>query len=287
MTTGSRNKKHFPVLGIREFGSGTMRERNNLLFHELHGERHIDQPHKHDFFIVMLFEKGSGVHSIDFVDYRISNCQVHLLFPGQVHSWDIKPATRGYQLMSDRDLFETISPDFRFPVSFYQKHPVLKLTARNFRQILYEFEAISQELKEPQPLPQLLRSRLQVIASLVSRETEKIYQGDELLHSNALVSGYLQLIEQYYKEQRSVSFYADKLYITANYLNILCQKNMQVSATHLIQERIVLEAKRLLRISDLSVKEIAFELGFEDHAYFSNFFRAQTGTTPSGFRVHY
>ncbi|MFT3674808.1 MAG: helix-turn-helix transcriptional regulator [Chitinophagaceae bacterium] len=287
MMRGNRNNEHFPILGIQEFGAGAIGRKSNLLFHELHGERHIDEPHKHDFFIILLFEKGSGVHSIDFVDYRIACRQIHLLFPGQVHAWDIKPATRGYQLMADRDLFEAVSPDFRFPVSFYQKHPVQKLNAKSFQEFLYEFAAISKELKEQNPLPQLLRSRLQVITSLISKEGEKIYHDDKKNHSNALVSGYQQLIEQYYKQQRSVAFYADKLHITPNYLNILCQKNMQQQATHLIQERIVLEAKRLLRVSDLSVKEIAADLGFDDHAYFSNFFKAQTGTTPSNFRTQY
>jgi AraC-like DNA-binding protein len=65
---------------------------------------------------------------------------------------------------------------------------------------------------------------------------------------------------------------------------LICDENLSVSATQLIQQRVLLEAKRLLQSTDLSIKEIAFELGFIDHAYFSNFFKNQTKATPTEFR---
>ncbi|MBN9385320.1 MAG: helix-turn-helix domain-containing protein [Chitinophagaceae bacterium] len=91
------------------------------------------------------------------------------------------------------------------------------------------------------------------------------------------------LIDKYFKEQKFVAFYAEKLHISANYLNILCKRNLKISATKLIHQRVCLEAKRLLQTTGFSIKEIAFEMGFTDHAHFSNFFKNQTGLSPTGF----
>ncbi|MDQ7961968.1 helix-turn-helix domain-containing protein [Flavobacterium lindanitolerans] len=62
------------------------------------------------------------------------------------------------------------------------------------------------------------------------------------------------------------------------------QKVLKASATQLIQQRISTESKRLLSNTNLSIKEIAFEFGFADHAYFSNFFKSQTRMSSSAFR---
>jgi AraC-like DNA-binding protein len=102
-------------------------------------------------------------------------------------------------------------------------------------------------------------------------------------HSNPIISKFLNLIDEHFRTERSVSFYADKLNISANYLNIVCKKNLNASASSLIQDRILLEAKRLLKVSEMSVK-ILYDLGFYDHASFSKFFKMQTGMTPSQFK---
>jgi AraC family transcriptional activator of pobA len=102
--------------------------------------------------------------------------------------------------------------------------------------------------------------------------------------SNPRLARFSMLIERHFKEEKLVTFYASELNLSANYLNILCKRNLGVPATQLIQQRVLLEAKRLLQSTDLSIKEIAFELGFVDHAYFSNFFKSQTSVTPTEFR---
>lgn len=72
-------REYFPVLNIQEFTEAPS-ELSNLLFHELRGSRQIVEPHKHDFFIILLFEQGSGSHTIDFKSYAVEQQQVHLLF---------------------------------------------------------------------------------------------------------------------------------------------------------------------------------------------------------------
>ncbi|WP_293898788.1 hypothetical protein [Sphingobacterium sp. UBA5670] len=86
-----RNSKIWaPVIGLDGFRKEQTAGREELLFNELHGERLIKKPHKHDFFIINLFDKASGVHTIDSIDHIIKDHQVHVLFPGQMHKWHIK-----------------------------------------------------------------------------------------------------------------------------------------------------------------------------------------------------
>lgn len=275
---------YVPVIGIQEFRKGQLAGREKLLFNELHGERHIDKPHKHDFFIIVLFERAKGVHNIDFRDHQIGNRQIHVLFPGQVHKWDIEANTTGYQLMVHRIFFERFAPYFRFSFTNYMNHPVIPLTGSSFRLLKYEFDAIRDELEAGDSLHEIISARAAVIAAIVSKAAENIFTGFKIYQSNPRLAKFNRLIDQFFKEEKLVAFYASKLNISANYLNILCKKNLKISATQLIRQRVLLEAKRLLQSTDLSIKEIAFELGFADHAYFSNFFKSQAGITPTAFR---
>lgn len=274
---------HFPVLGIEDFRKDPSLN-SNLLFNELYGERSIDHPHKHDFFVINIFDRGKGSHTIDFVDYEIKNKQVHLVFPDQVHQWKIEPGTVGYQLMISRNWFETLVPTLRFSQSLYQNHPVIDLSDSAFTSIIYEFKAIKKLLEEENIFWEMIRKRNEVIGLLLSKAVELIFNNDDQNHYSPIFSKFLPLIDEYFKEERSVSFYAEKLNISPNYLNVICKKSINSSASSLIQDRILLEAKRLLKVSEMSVKDIVFDLGFYDQASFSKFFKSQTGMTPSQFK---
>lgn len=279
----SHQPDYFPILGIHEFAE-KQSQGCNLLFNELYGERRIDEPHKHDFFIINLFEKGKGSHTIDFVEYQVENHQIHLVFPDQVHQWVIEKETVGYQLMISREWYESFLPALRFSASYYFQHPAFTVSEEIYRLILHEFKTIQKELNEENTFWEVIQKRSELIGLLVSKSVEGAFKDFEVYNSNPIISKFLNLIDIHFKTERSVSFYAEKLNISANYLNIVCKKNLNTSASSLIQDRILLEAKRLLKVSEMSVKDIVYDLGFYDHASFSKFFKVQTGMTPSQFK---
>jgi AraC-like DNA-binding protein len=279
----NQQSDHFPVLGIQDF-SENGNSGGQILFNELHGERSIDLPHKHDFFIINIFKKGKGTHTIDFVSHPIQDHQIHLVFPDQVHQWNIEKGTIGYQLMISRSWFENLLSSLRFSSLFYQNHPVINLSENFCQSVLYEFNCIQKEIEEQNILWEMIHRRCEIIGLMISKSVEPSFKDYETKHSNPVISKFSSLIDLHFKDQRSVSFYAEKLHISANYLNIICKKNLNTSASSLIQNRILLEAKRLLKVSEMSVKDIVYDLGFYDHASFSKFFKSNMGMTPTQFK---
>lgn len=106
-------------------------------------------------------------------------------------------------------------------------------------------------------------------------------------HLDESVAALTQLIEQHYKEHHHVHFYADQLHLTPRTLSDIIKRVFNKTVGELIKLRLTLEAKRQLFFSDKNVKDIAFELGFEDPAYFSHFFKNATTVSPEAFRAHW
>ncbi|MET0298653.1 MAG: helix-turn-helix transcriptional regulator [Flavitalea sp.] len=274
---------HFPLLGIQEFSEGRNAD-DLVLFNELHGQREIIEPHKHDFLIIILFQKGSGVHTIDFTDYKISSNQLHLVFPGQVHHWKIHKGTVAFQVMISKSQFQSVLQDFHFSPAQYHQHPVTDLDQNSYNKLFYEFQAVKEELNLPDVSWKIVQQRCSLLALLINRVVASVTKSNDPYRSNPVLAQYIALIDVHFRDQRSVSFYASQIGVTANYLNVLCRKLIDIPASVVIQSRVLLEAKRLLRASTLSMKEIVYELGFYDNTSFSKFFRTHSGVTPTAFR---
>ncbi len=134
-----------------------------------------------------------------------------------------------------------------------------------------------------QDMLQMLLKRLIII---ITRLAKQQFLTDEDLTDQKLdiVRRYNLLVENHYKKQHRVKFYADQLNRSPKTLANFFALYNNKSPLAIIQERVVLEAKRLLMYTDKSSKEIAYELGFEDAAYFSNFFKKLMAVSPTEFR---
>ncbi|MTG98625.1 MULTISPECIES: AraC family transcriptional regulator [Myroides] len=259
-----------------------------LFKHTERGRNDLIAPHKHDFYLLLFVESGSGIHDIDFNTHRVEDFQIHFLRPDQVHYWNMSEKTKGFQLLFSKIMlnsFQLLSP---LPFFYVGMPCVLNLNQKQYKDLKVKLLALEKQLK--------LTNRLDREIALLEFHTllkhiHKLYQEAFELTSLGKVDNKIlefeALLEQYYSCQSQVSFYADKLKITSNYLNIKCKKILGVTASELIQNRIILEAKRLLTTTNASIKEIAFNLSFNDTPYFNNFFRKHTQLTPGEFRKSY
>jgi AraC family transcriptional activator of pobA len=105
-----------------------------------------------------------------------------------------------------------------------------------------------------------------------------------LSRSDVRVDELRRLVDEHFRKERMISFYAEKLAMTPDRLNDHVKRATGVTAGHLIRQRVLTEAKRQLVFTNQAIHEIAYDLAFSDPSHFTRFFRKQTGTTPQAFR---
>ncbi len=132
-----------------------------------------------------------------------------------------------------------------------------------------------------------MRGLLALIAVEVARVAASLLRADGVMlePTGATVAALRNLIEQNFKQERLLSFYADRLAMTVDRLNDHVRRATGVTAGHLIRQRVLTEAKRQLVFTTQPIHEIAYDLAFSDPSHFARFFRKQTGGTPQDFRA--
>ncbi|WP_212006202.1 helix-turn-helix domain-containing protein [Chitinophaga sp. HK235] len=267
-----------PTFGIEKIFNLPYRQEDfRMIQHQPINQPVIEEAHKHDFFMLLIVEKGSGTHTIDFHDYKVSNYTVFFLAPGQAHQWHLSKNTTGYQVMFAGGFMLHKGP--LWPFFTPSAPPLLKLSIGQYEQLATELRLMSAETAA-----NITQHRLQIILLLLQRWYASAYPSETAASGHRLINRFLQLLEKHYAQHSEVSYYAAKLHVTASYLNLVCKKESSTTAGEYIRERLLLEAKRLLTLTDMDIKEIAFSLGFNDTSYFSRFFRKYTGQTPVNFR---
>jgi AraC family transcriptional activator of pobA len=246
------------------------------------------EPHRHTYYELFLFTKTGGTHEIDFNNYAIEKNTLHFVSPGQIHKLNQKQDhgfvicfTEDFIAMNDTEFFSDKYPFFDNTFT-----PALKLTAKFAEETEALVRTIYLEFQEGGAANiTVLQSYLNIILSKV-----KVFflsgagASTGLPNRNATVVKFKKLVNKWYSEHLEISRYASELNISANYLNALCREHEGKTATCLIQDRLILESKRLLYSSDMQIKEIAFYLNFENVPYFNRFFKKKASLTPLEFR---
>ncbi len=249
----------------------------------------INQPHAHSFYLLMYVWAGAGTHTVDDQIYPVTPPQLYFLTPGQVHGWTLTNDAQGYLLFFDAAFFQARFPKRLFEYQFFRpERTTAMLLLRSDGPVLPTlFDWAYQEFTKPTP------QHLDVIASLLHLMLENASQlYEQAVQSpshrrTTLVRRFEELLETQFVRQKVCLAYADQLGVTPNHLNHCCRQQLGKTASQLIQDRVIAEAARLLVHTDLAVKAIGYSIGFADTAYFSRFFRNNTGQTPQQFRLLY
>lgn len=286
----------FPTLSLHQFDENGVEHElyvNSFSNHIAKHHTHVLVPHRHDFYVTVFFTSGSGFHEIDFQRYEIAPGSVFFMQPGQIHHWEFTPETDGFVLLHSRYFFElnirSISLD-RFPFFFSKLNiPYMHISdmdenfADQFCQLLLEFEG-KQSHKH-------IKSAALACALYIdfSRIYESKYASSlkESNHYAVKFRAFEQLIEEFYATEKSVEFYAEKLNISSRHLNRICREVAGNTFSHIITERVMLEAKHLLTSSEMNQTQVALSLGYEEYSYFSKLFRQYTGMNARSFKARY
>lgn len=238
-----------------------------------------------DAYVFIFFDKVSGWHSIDFVKYEEKDLQVHISFPGQIHSWSSGENARGHKLIISRYFVEKYLFEVDFLKLKINENPVLDLTRESFGELENDLKRIAAELSADMVKWDIVTRRAELIVRMIDYLIkDKVRLDVQLGKVKPAIQQFNLLLDAYYLTEKKVSFYADQLAITANYLNILCKQVYGHTAKKIISKRVILEAKRLLCGSNLSIKEITYDLQFSSVAAFSAYVKEHTGYSPKQLR---
>ncbi|MEC0239938.1 AraC family transcriptional regulator [Paenibacillus dokdonensis] len=269
---------------FKVFSLSKEEENLELVYHGLH---------RHDCFEMFWVTKGQGTVRIDFQSYRLSPNTLVLISPGQIHGWiDENPLqeVEGYMLIFSSELMSRQKPE----LAGWSPTMLFEMMGGNPFQLLNEdqafifnelFRLLAREQSKVQKDQTIaVRSYIELLLIEMSRIEDHWQQSHREEAGFKLSRQYLLAVEMHFRFTTVVSEYASMLYVTSNHLNDSIKKTLGISASDVLRDRQLLEAKRLLSHSKAQVDEIASHIGFRDSSYFGRWFKKNMGISPTTFR---
>ncbi len=266
---GLSQNKHLPIRIVSpEFG------------HLPVGERLRPAPFERLSYYFFLFVlKGSAVVSVDGADIAVGDNETIFLLPHQIRDISHPLHAEAYfKLGFDEECLSQLPNSYSF-LNDQRNGQKIKFTTAAAERLKITLNIIQELLTEPGTAPALIVAHLHCLMT----EMETAYLANEkgaLKDQHSRFANFKVFVDDHLTEQRSVQNIADELAISTGTLNHLVKQHSGLSPKQFINERLILEAKRRLRYGDrISVKELAFELGFNDPDYFCRVFKKLTGQT--------
>ena len=246
-----------------------------------------DEPHHHNFEELIIGMEGQLEHFIDFKTTTLDAPLVSFVTKGKVHRVIPKIKNKKCNMWVLRFKSEFI-PEITFqPYTTYHDHATLKLQSGNcFNRLVLLCEIIHEEMQQEHPDLSVVKHLLSALFIMIESEKNKLSpkENELSISQNSTLQSFLKILEENYHRPVGVDFYAEKLFMSARNLNLICKQILQQTVTEIIETRKLIEAKNQLTHSDKNISEIGFDLGFNEKAYFTNVFKKRTGQTPSEFR---
>lgn len=247
-------------------------------------------PHRHDYFELFVFEKGGGTHMVDFEPVAIHDYSIHIVAAGKVHQVNRALDSNGYVLLFHQELFsDPLINDFLFNhvcFNVQECKPDYQFGEAQQRQIVEIADRIWDDYSSEHPLRfEFITHSVALLCILCIRQQPVLTPVLSGANGNTY-QVFRQLLYKQFRELKKVKDYAALLHVTEKHLNEIVKTQTGLSASAIIYNQIITEAKRLLN-TGMSAKEVAFDLQFEDPGHFSKFFKSQTGLPPSEFqKIH-
>jgi AraC family transcriptional activator of pobA len=252
-------------------------------------EHDHSKPHRDDHYLLMIATGGQFVINIDFENHTIIAPAMLLIFPGQIHHIISASKPAGWVLsidpaLMDKEFQPILEKGFRLPVSLdkqsdFYEHAV-NLTAQ-----IEKLHASGDNLYTVRAIHSILDALLGLIAGEIA--TTHLAGKTKANRAAIIEQSFMHLLKLHYKDWKQPALYAAELHISVAHLYDTIKHTTGDSVSIYIQQYCMLEAKRLLCFTKLTVKEIGYQLGYEEPVYFGKLFKKVTGLTPLQFRQQY
>ncbi|MFS2809749.1 AraC family transcriptional regulator [Parabacteroides distasonis] len=251
------------------------------------------QAHIHGFYQIIWFQQGIGTHYVDFKEYPITDNTLFFISPGQIHYFDESNNFKGIiihfneSFLSDEGSSENVFLKYNV-FNAFDTVPYYEVKSDDTPRLEYIVKEMQLEIDNIKAFAH--KDYLKYLVKMFLIYIQRIGKrgiGIPLCinnSSNRTFVRFRQILEHHYRQLHTVKEYAHRLNVSTKTLTNSVYESSHSTPLKIINERIILEAKRQLLHSDLKIKEIAFYLGFEDPSYFVKFFKRQTGYLPAEFR---
>lgn len=240
------------------------------------------QAHRHHFYEILVFAEGTAQHDIDFYTFSAQSGQLHFVSSDNVHLLIRDKLSIGFSIVFTADYF---AQEVILQLPFLSSQPFLHLTSSEFEQTQIIIQLIRNELNtfnKPSDALQhaLANSLMLLLVKIASQQLAEVTPSNQSEH----LRHFKRLIAEHYKQHWSVEKYASLISISPKHLIDICNKQTGKTPLKLIQEQVISEAKRFLYHTKMTVKEIGYELNFDNPASFSKYFKSATGYSPLIYR---
>lgn len=243
-----------------------------------------EDAHFHDFEELVIVTEGSLEHYIDFQMEVIEAPAASYVSMGKMHRVVERDDLRGWIIKFQNEFV----PDSKLHFySNFMSSPSVPLAASGcigrFDSLC---EIINQEFLRESPDGATLRHLTSALVAMIEseRKSNLPIDGSAKTMQVATFTNFLRILEENFRRDEGVQFYAEKMNMSERNLNLICKNNFQKSVSEIIETRKLIEAKSLLMHTSKSVSEIGFELGYNEKSYFTRVFRNKISITPTEFR---
>nr|WP_319397447.1 helix-turn-helix transcriptional regulator [uncultured Carboxylicivirga sp.] len=244
----------------------------------------LGRPHKATFFQIVWLTTGEAVFNIDFKEITIKENELLIITPGQVCAFDVHSDYTGKLILFTNSFFSISEMDANFMYTSEIFNPVRRNKVISLCPILISdlTDLLENELKQGDKNYQLeiAQSYLRIILF----ESERQFSKTTNIPVNNVARLFYNAVEHHYKENKNTEFYVDLLNVNEKVLSREVKAIIGKTPKVYIDSRTILEAKRLLIYSNFSIKEVGYDLGFEEPSYFNKYFKKHTKLTPVEFR---
>lgn len=246
--------------------------------------------HRHDFYFILAIQKGKGKHEIDFTNYDIIDNAIFFLRPGQVHQLELKAGSTGYLVEFNNEFYHPTDKPSNQRLRKASNNNYCVPEINRFNKLYATLTSMFNEnIAGEEGYRDIIKSNLDIFFIEFVRQSQN--QNNETKKSNSYTQErfeeFLELLYKNITTHKQVSQYSDLMNLSLYQLNEITKSSIGKSASELINEHIILEAKRYLLATPNQVKEIADHLGYEDNSYFIRFFKKHVGYSPEAFRNNF
>lgn len=250
----------------------------------------IHELHRHDFFFILALENGEGIHEIDFTSYQVLSNSIFFLRPGQVHQLELKAGCSGFLVEYNTEFY---NPNTKLSIQRLRKASsknYCRLETKRFEKIQATLTSMFLEYTDKEEgYKEVIKANLDVFFIEFVRQSPNPNGPPVAInqYTQERLEEFLELMEMHITTHKLASQYAGFMNLSLYQLNEITKTTLGKITSELINERIILEAKRYLLATPDQIKEIADQLGYEDVSYFIRFFKKHSGYTPEAFRQNF